>query len=102
MSHSESTTASVAMTRTLAFLVYDFRASGVVRNTLRIAAAAREAGLDGRRHDFAWVLAGVWLHAIAKRARKLGVWSRGVVIRLIVTAGGRSYGAGSTRERPHD
>jgi len=29
-----------------ALLVYDFRASGVVRNLLRIAAAAREAGLD--------------------------------------------------------
>ncbi len=29
-----------------ALLVYDFRASGVVRNTLRIATAARDAGLD--------------------------------------------------------
>ncbi len=33
---------------TIAILVYDFRASGVVRNALRIAAAAREAGLDAR------------------------------------------------------
>ena len=30
----------------IALLVYDFRASGVVRNALRIAAAAKEAGLD--------------------------------------------------------
>lgn len=59
MSHFESTTASVAMTRTIAFLVYDFRSSGVVRNILRIAAAAREAGLDARRLDLAWMLAGV-------------------------------------------
>ena len=47
------------MTRTIAFLAYDFRASGVVRNILRIAAAAREAGLDARRLDFARMLAGV-------------------------------------------
>jgi hypothetical protein len=48
MSHSESSTASVAMTRTIAFLVYDLRASGVVRNILCIDEAAREAGLDAR------------------------------------------------------
>lgn len=30
----------------IAILVYDFRGSGVVRNALRIAGAAREAGLD--------------------------------------------------------
>ena len=59
------------MARTIAFLAYDFRASGVVRNILRIAAAARGAGLDARRLDFAWMLAGAWLHAIAERAGKL-------------------------------
>ena len=58
------------MARTIVFLVHD-QASGMVRNTLRIAAAAGEAGLDARRLDFAWMLAGVWLHAIAERARKL-------------------------------
>jgi len=36
------------VTRTIAFLVYDLRASGVVRNAVRIAAAARDAGLDAR------------------------------------------------------
>lgn len=34
------------MRQTCAFLIYDLRASGVVRNVLRIAGAAREAGLD--------------------------------------------------------
>jgi glycosyltransferase involved in cell wall biosynthesis len=36
------------MTGTIAILVYDFRASGVVRNALRIAEAAGTAGLDVR------------------------------------------------------
>jgi glycosyltransferase involved in cell wall biosynthesis len=36
------------MRQTCALLIYDFRASGVVHNVLRIAAAAREAGLDVR------------------------------------------------------
>ncbi len=34
------------MRQTCAFLIYDLRASGVVRNVLRIAGAAREAGLE--------------------------------------------------------
>src|SRR6478609_5750228 len=36
------------MTGTIAILLYDFRASGVVRNALRIAEAASAAGLDVR------------------------------------------------------
>jgi glycosyltransferase involved in cell wall biosynthesis len=38
----------MVMSATCAFLIYDFRASGVVRNVLRIAAAAAAAGIDAR------------------------------------------------------
>lgn len=36
----------LSMRQTCAFLIYDFRASGVVRNVLRIAGAAHQAGLE--------------------------------------------------------
>ncbi|MGO1304872.1 MAG: hypothetical protein ACTMKV_08830, partial [Sphingomonas parapaucimobilis] len=67
-----------------------------------ILAAGFEASLEranARYLDRAQSVPGI---VLAHLATALGVQSHGVMVRLINTHGGRTYGAGSTRQRPDD
>ncbi len=66
------------MREACALLVYDFRASGVVRNALRIAGAAREAGLD------------ISLWPIRLQGELMGEIPAGVPVRAILNGGTRA------------
>ena len=43
-----------------------------------------------------------FLHMASQSLNKLGVLSRRLVVRSVITSGGKHYGSGFPRERPHD